>query len=318
MTEKKIYPLHFAPVQGFTDAPYRNLHQQIFGGVAAYYTPFVRLEKGNSFRNRELKDIARCNNTVPHLIPQLIASKPEEFRSILTLFAEEGYREADINMGCPFPLLTKRHKGSGILPYPEEVKSLLEIMTEFPEIDFSLKLRLGWEKPEESLALLPILNDLPLKHITLHARLGKQQYKGDTDLEGFETFYNQCKHPLLYNGDICTIEDITKITERFPNLYGIMIGRGLLSNSALAMEYTTGRQLTGSEFIEKAKKLHDSLLEYYQEHRQGDAQLLCKMKTLWEYLLPDLEKRARKHILKSTKIETYRFAVKEAFKGVSL
>lgn len=318
MTEKKTYPIHFAPLQGFTDAAYRNAHHRIFGGVATYYTPFVRLEKGDSFRNREQRDILPSSNEVPHLIPQLIASTPEELRRISELFAEHGHREADINLGCPFPMLVKRHKGSGILPYPDEVKALLETTCEFPEISFSIKLRLGWESPDESLALLPVLNDFPLRQITLHPRLGKQQYKGDTDMEGFEAFYNRCKHPLLYNGDLLHTEDIDRITKRFPNLCGIMIGRGLLANPALAQEYSDGKQLSLAERLEKIKALHNSLLAHYQEHLQGDAQLLCKMKTFWEYLLPDLEKKIRKNILKSTKMETYRAHVREAFKGASL
>lgn len=43
--------LYAAPLQGFTEAPWRNLHQEVFGGIDAYYTPFVRMEKGE-FRNR--------------------------------------------------------------------------------------------------------------------------------------------------------------------------------------------------------------------------------------------------------------------------
>lgn len=31
--------LYAAPLQGFTEAPWRNLHQEVFGGIDAYYTP---------------------------------------------------------------------------------------------------------------------------------------------------------------------------------------------------------------------------------------------------------------------------------------
>lgn len=41
-------PIHFAPLQGYTEAIYRNAHDAFFGGVDTYYTPFVRLEKGTS------------------------------------------------------------------------------------------------------------------------------------------------------------------------------------------------------------------------------------------------------------------------------
>lgn len=40
--------LYASPLQGFTEAPWRNIHHELFGGIDAYYTPFVRVEKGGS------------------------------------------------------------------------------------------------------------------------------------------------------------------------------------------------------------------------------------------------------------------------------
>lgn len=37
--------LYASPLQGFTEAPWRNIHHELFGGIDAYYTPFVRVEK---------------------------------------------------------------------------------------------------------------------------------------------------------------------------------------------------------------------------------------------------------------------------------
>ena len=193
------YVIHFAPLQGYTDSVYREAHAQIFGGVETYYTPFVRLEK-TGFRNKELRDLVPEANTSASLVPQMIAVSPEEFRRIAGLFRESGYRHADINLGCPFPMQARQHRGAGILPYPDEVKVLLETIFEFPEIQFSVKLRLGWDSPEEAQALLPFLNGLPLTHLTLHPRIGTQQYKGKTDLSAFSRFYDSCTLPLFYNG----------------------------------------------------------------------------------------------------------------------
>ena len=55
-------PIHFAPLQGYTEAIYRNAHDAFFGGVDTYYTPFVRLEKGN-FRRRDDRQLVG----VPHV-----------------------------------------------------------------------------------------------------------------------------------------------------------------------------------------------------------------------------------------------------------
>ena len=310
---QKTLPIHFAPLQGYTDVIYRNAHAACFGGINAYYTPFVRLEKG-TFRHRDVRGIEPGNNQVPHLIPQLIAPTAEKAEKILSLFIEKGYKEADINMGCHFPILAKRHNGSGILPYPEEVQALLSLITKYPQISFSIKMRLGWEDPEECLKLAPIINELPLRQVVMHPRLGKQQYKGEVDLKAFEAFQHVCKHPLIYNGDINHIEDIHRIQEQFPGLAGMMIGRGLLANPALAWEYQQNRTLEFDEMKEKIQSMHTYVYEEYIEQlKGGDLQILNKMKAFWEYLLPNADRKLLKAIHKSTNLHKYTQAVHAFF-----
>lgn len=309
---ENLLPIHFAPLQGYTDAAYRQAHARIFGGVDTYYSPFVRVEHGE-IRRKDARDINPENNRGVHLIPQLIAPQPDKLEQIMSLFSGYNYREADINLGCPFPMLAKRHNGAGMLPYPEEVKELLIAATEkYPRFRFSVKLRLGWENADECLALLPLFNALPLSHIILHPRLGKQQYKGEVDLDGFEAFYNGCDKPLFYNGDLHTTEDIQAIAVRFPKLAGIVIGRGLLANPALAWEYRQGKRLSADEMAEKVRQLHTDVYNSYEEQLQGgETQLLMKMKSFWEYLLPEGNRKAKKTIHKTTKLTNYLAAVNE-------
>ena len=308
-------PIHFAPLQGYTDAIYRSAHARIFGGIASYYTPFVRLEHGD-FRRKDVRELDADNNRGVNLTPQLIASTPEKILRILALFIEKGYKNVDINLGCPFPTLAKRHNGAGLLPYPDEVKALLMAAIEaHPEIRFSVKIRLGWEDANECMALLPLLNSLPLSHITMHPRLGKQQYKGEVDLEAFQRFYAECEKPLIYNGDLLTLDDIDTISNRFPRLGGLMIGRGLLANPALAIEYQQGAPLSPKEKIEKIRLLHADVFSQYGNLLEGgDLQLLTKMRTFWEYLLPDGDRKAKKVIHKTSKLSNYQAAVSNLLK----
>ena len=187
--------VYFAPLQGYTDVVYRKAHAALFGGIAAYYTSFVRIEKGD-FRRKDLRDIDFENNRGVPVVPQAIASESDELRRIVDCMASLGYTRVDINLGCPFPILAYRHKGSGILPFPDEVERLLRPLESYDSLEFSVKMRLGWEEPSEALRLLPLLESLPLRQITLHARLGKQQYKGCVDMESFGRFYDACPIPL--------------------------------------------------------------------------------------------------------------------------
>ncbi len=310
------YPIYFAPLQGYTDAPYRNFFHTCFGGVDAYYTPFVRLEKENRFRNRDIRDITPSQNFVPSLIPQAIASDPDELRSILRLFVENGYTNADLNLGCPFPLLAKRHKGSGILPFTDEIEALFKVFADFPSLTFSVKMRLGWKDTGDAFRLLPLLEKYPIARVVLHPRLGIQQYKGECDLKTFTRFYEQCPVPLIYNGDLKTLEDVQTIVAGYPRLAGIMLGRGLLADPALAMACKSGEKIPGNEFLDRLSRLHAALLQYYLSHYQGgEHQVLTKMKTLWEYLCPDIDRKLRKNILKSHNLETYRNNVQEVLQN---
>jgi tRNA-dihydrouridine synthase len=72
----KIYS---APLQGFTEAVWRNIHSEVFGGMDGYYTPFLRYEHGE-IRNKDIRDIERKNNAAHNLVPQVIAATPDEMR----------------------------------------------------------------------------------------------------------------------------------------------------------------------------------------------------------------------------------------------
>lgn len=306
--------LYVAPLQGFTESVWRNAHAEVFGGIDAYYSPFVRIEKGD-FRKKDKRDVLPANNRGVHLVPQLIAGEPEELCRIADFMLSLGYRQIDVNMGCPFPLITNQGKGSGILPYPDKVAALLKAMESYPQVAFSVKMRLGWQEPEEWKKLLPLLNDSCVHRIVLHPRIGKQQYKGTVHQEAFQDFYKECRIPLVYNGDLCTVGKMYEQLDRTPDLEGLMLGRGLLANPALADEFRTGHVADEPELYGKVYRMHQLMAEAYRNQIEGgEAQLLGKLKTLWEYLLPDMDKKARKAILKSNRIEHYWQAVERALR----
>ena len=179
------------------------------------------------------------------------------------------------------------------------------------EHSFSVKMRLGWESKDEWKALLPLLNDAPLRHITMHPRLGIEQYKKPVDIDAFAEFYAACKHPVIYNGDLTTLADIFSTEQQFPELKGVMLGRGLLANPALGAEYRSGREFTHEEQRNLVRLMHDAMMRELTPRLQGNTQLLSKMKPYWEYLLPEMLKRNKKAILKATTIEKYMNAVNE-------
>ena len=326
----------FAPLQGYTTGPYRKAHAEIFGGVDAYYAPFLRIENGLP-REKDLRDLETDAHTNFKVIPQIIANSVHEFKTLAEALLQKGFSEIDFNMGCPFPMQVNRHRGAGIL---SDINAVQEIMDEIRKmsdsatgtastianrtapIKFSVKMRIGQESPDEAFALLPLLNDTPLAHITLHPRLGKQQYKGAIDFDSFERFYNECKHPLVFNGDITTVSQIDELERKYPKLAGIMIGRGLLARPSLAAEYKALRnetnpasvrsmdcEATPQELLGKILQMHQAIFDNACKTYQGDSQILSHVQTFWDYLEPSIPKKIFKKIKKAGKLCEYKEAI---------
>lgn len=287
----------FAPLQGYTDAIYRRAHWECVGGVDEYYTPFVRIEHGE-VRMKDLRDTDPGRNAGVPTVPQVIANGGDEFARLCDALQGQGWRRIDLNMGCPFPMQVRAGRGSGLLQHPDRIEEIQREMLRRPEVLFSVKMRLGQESAEEGLAAMPIVNGMPLIHVTLHPRLGRQQYKGVADREAFLRFHEACSHPVVYNGDITTLEEALKLQLHLPNLNGVMLGRGLLAHP----------WMLGDK--EPAQVLHDMHAIVYRhavEHLCGDSQTLSRLHAFWEYA--DIPHKQKKAIMKATSLMRYREAV---------
>ena len=74
MNDNKI-PVFAAPLQGVTDNVWRMAQHSVFGGVDAYYAPFMRVEHGE-VRRKDLRDVQPERNPGITLIPQILACQP--------------------------------------------------------------------------------------------------------------------------------------------------------------------------------------------------------------------------------------------------
>ena len=303
-------PIHFAPLQGYTDDVYRRIHHELIGGITTYYTPFVRME-GGGVRSKDMRDIRpEFNEGVP-VVPQIIVKSMKEFEYLVGIIEEKGYQEIDINMGCPFSMQAKHGRGSGLLAHTDIIEEIAKAISEKNNLSFSVKMRLGWESKEEWKPVIEILNNIPLRQITMHPRIGTQQYKGTTDMEAFRECYNNCKHPLIYNGDITSLEDIHKIETEFPNLAGIMIGRGLLARPSLAAEYASGKEIPWSERRNQLHTMHNRLMAHYETTANSEVQVHNRMRLFWEYMEAEIGKKTYKKIMKAGNLKNYMAAVRE-------
>lgn len=291
-----------APLQGFTDAIFRQLFCKYYGGIDRCYTPFIRLEHGN-FRVRDIRDIESSQD---NLSPQILPGSASEFNVLVDKIESLGYTEIDINMGCPFPPVMAHGRGCALLNIPEKAIEILREARQRPAMRFSLKMRLGYADTTQWRQIIDAVNDTELTHVTVHARYGKQQYKGECDMEQFADFVAACRHKVIYNGDICTPADAEAIGNRF-SIGGVMIGRGLLADLNLP------RKIKGLEpcNIDCFRQLHAELVEQLTQRMDNDRQVVDRMKPYWEYLFPTVDHKMRKRIKKTNKMSEYSAAVAE-------
>ena len=302
--------IHFAPLQGYTDFEYRRIHARHCGGVDTYYTPFIRWEKGG-IREKDIRDILPENNEGLHLVPQIICADTDEFKRLADTIQEHGYEEMDLNMGCPAPMQTKLMRGSGILPYPTLVSALLKEMERRPEVRFSAKMRLGLEGKEEWRELSGMLNSSCLKHLTVHPRIGKQMYKGEVDMDAFNEVYSSIHIPIIYNGDVTSMEQVSSLLERYPDLPGIMMGRGLLARPTLAQECLMGKEMPHEERMSILMQMHEDMLSYCTRKYKVDSQILLHIHSFWEYQESQLERKTWKKIMKAGNMKNYLEAIRK-------
>lgn len=302
--------IYFAPLQGFTDDAYRRIHARLAGGVTTYYTPFIRMEPGG-LRSKDIRDLKPEFNEGVDITPQIIASNKNEFSKLADAIKDMGYKKVDLNMGCPFPLQTRHGRGAGLLQHPEIVEEIIAEMEKRADITFSVKMRIGQETEEEGLRIVRLLNKAKLNHIVLHPRLGIQQYKGNADKEAFKRFMNETNHPIIYNGDISTLEEIRNIETEIPTLKGIMIGRGLLARPSLAIEYKEENEWEPRQRLSLVKEMHTELLEHYSKVIPSEMQRLTKIRTFWEHMENEIGRKQWKKIIKAGNMKNYLKAVAE-------
>lgn len=301
-----------APMQGLTEVLFRRVYEECFPGtIALAVSPFLSLTHNiesarTGIQDTLLEDVLPENNvdSIP-VIPQILGKEPGEFIALASKLYNLGYTEVNWNMGCPMRKVAAKHRGSGILPYPDEVRALLEAVIPNIKPRLSVKVRLGLKSPEEIFRLVPVLNEFPLASVTVHPRLGRQQYGGQPDLDTFGKLLPLLRHPVIYNGDILAASDAHRIRERFPQVADLMVGRGVLYRPTLPLDIADPQRDTSND-RRLVTRFIGRLLDEILARVPTDGTRIRKTKEYWCLLwksLPISEMQARE-VLRQEKLTT--------------
>ncbi len=295
-----------APMEGVTRAVFRSRHHSRFGGADQYFVPFLSPSADGVFSPKELREVLPEHCAGVPTVPQLMAGRAEHFLWAAKLMGELGYRQVDLNLGCPSGTVVAKHKGSGLLADPGALDRFLHDIFEGMAgtgVALSAKTRMGLEDPGEFPAILAVLKRYPFCQLTVHPRLRRQFYQGSPSWEAYGLAQEHISVPLCYNGDIFTGGDYARLRERFPRAGRVMLGRGLVADPALPRVLRGGPPLERKEL----RAFHDDLLEDYRGCIQGEINVLHKMKELWNYWeghFPE-DKKGLKALRKSKTVKEY-------------
>ena len=327
--------LSLGPFQGITDAPFRNVFKKHFSGIDKFYTPFFTGIQKDHAKNMQVEEIDPACNDVETLTPQILSTDADEILRFATQCKALGYKEINLNMGCPFPRVANKKRGSGLLPYPEKIDAMLGRVFEQIEVGFSVKCRLGYVNPDEIYPVIEVFNQYPLSELIIHPRIGKQLYKGEADVQRFAELIPLIKAPLVYNGDIVSVESFEKIRKQVQPVNEFMLGRGLLANPFLAEEIQCrlDYRLTAMSFgchvasLSSAprndERLHAYVIDLYEDrmrHAGGSPKVLGRMKELWSYLMYSFDEPQDiwRKIKKINALKEYEEAVETVFQEHTL
>ena len=307
---------YLAPMEGITTYVYRNAQAAVYGALDKYFTPFLEPHEKRSFKKRELQEILPENNRGLFVVPQILTNRAEGFLELAASLQDFGYREINLNLGCPSRTVVSKGKGSGFLAFPEELDRFFDAV--FSELDkreggagrlrISVKTRLGVERPEEFPRLLEIFNRYPLEELIVHPRVQQDYYNNTPDLEQYRLAQRESRAPVCYNGDLFTGDGVEAFLAEFPETERIMLGRGLIRNPGLL-----AGKMTEQEKRECFRRFHELVLEDYQAWNMGERNVLFKMKELWFYQIREFpgEEKTAKRIKKAQTLGEYEAAVRE-------
>ncbi len=280
-----IQKIDFAPMEGITGFVFRNAFHQVFSGVDRYYTPFLSPGQDIGIPKRDRRDVLPENNRGVPVVPQILTNRAEDFLKTAELLYDFGYREVNLNLGCPSGTVVAKKKGAGFLSEPALLRNFLDEVFYsaprlMPDLRISIKTRIGVNDPAEFPALLSLFLQYPLSELIIPPRVRKEQYKGLVHMDAFAEAARSfdaahvpaadaacgltdhsggtasadapgsCGTQLTYNGDIIDCVDLLRIGTQFPVVTRAMCGRGLLRNPCLAEEYFAGMQtISGTQTV---------------------------------------------------------------------
>ncbi|MBO4229435.1 MAG: tRNA-dihydrouridine synthase family protein [Clostridia bacterium] len=306
---------YFAPLEGIADCYFRTIHASLFPNAKPdrYFAPFFTPTRDTVLSPRTQRELDPRNNRGLSLVPQILANDPERFLDAVRALSELGYREFNLNLGCPSGTVVSKGRGAGFLADPDRLDRFFDTLFSFPECRdaaISVKTRIGIRSAQEYPALLSVFCRYPISELIVHPRTREANYEGIPDLSCFLQTLLSFPGPVCYNGDVFCKADLNRLEASLPNSseLSLMLGRGLVSNPVLVSCLRDNGSLTREDLT----RFSDALYLDARERLSGERHMLFRLKELWAYWAPLFDQETAKPFLsairKSKTMDAFRAA----------
>ena len=239
--------LILAPMEGVTDIIFRQVIAKA-GRPDLFFTEFTNVSSYASEKGRaNALERLQIAPTDPPIIAQIWGKNPDHFSECAKALESLGFSGVDLNFGCPDKHVNKAGGGAAMIKTPELAIECLKNAQKSTNLPVSVKTRLGWSNPEEYRDWLSVLLTEHPAALTVHLRTKKEMSKVPAHYELIPEIiklHNQIspETKLIINGDIKNRAHALKLHQKYPEVDGFMIGRGVFANPYCFTSHTPTRE----------------------------------------------------------------------------
>jgi tRNA-dihydrouridine synthase A len=211
---------------------------------------------------------------------QIGGSNPKELAEACKISEDYGYKEINLNLGCPSKKVQKNKFGACLMQEPELVAKCIEAMSKSTSLPVTIKTRIGYNNVEDLDFLKKFIQttkDAGSKKFIIHARkalLKKLSPKENLNIPPLKyDFVYKIKEyfkndEIIINGGIKTIQDIK---EHLKTVDGAMIGRAIYHSPYFLAEIE--KEVFKNNNVPTRFEVMESLIPYIQEQTSKGVQL---------------------------------------------
>ena len=211
---------------------------------------------------------------------QIGGSEPKVLAEACKIVEDFGYKEINLNLGCPSKKVQKNKFGACLMQEPNLVSKCIASMTKATKLPITIKTRIGYNDVEDYdflKSFIQTTKDSGSKKFIIHARkallkkltpkenLNIPPLKYDFVYKLKENFKND---EIIINGGVKNIKDIKN---HLSKVDGVMIGRAIYHSPYFLAEIE--KEIFNNAIVPTRREVMENLIPYIQEETSKGVQL---------------------------------------------